>query len=397
MPGCGNLKSFSEPVDAIIYGRDLKAEGEAIGNEERFDKIRYYLRHSSYPQGADRSEKSRLRSAATHYKLLGGHDGSPERLMLKEKEVISDPQTQEEIAKQVHEQAHGGINKVTAVIATKYHWVRIKETVNHVIKNCPECKDPSKVSILRSDSTRQSRHQSQDEGIPHHPKQEVLTPPLNGIASTHDQQTQSLDDLTSELTSHHDDLTPQHDDMSTHPDLDPSHIDPRDFDMNHHVSLAQDHTLSTHDDLAYDDEMAIDPQIMEQLQAQLASENYPHDQHHHHSLFPQTGLPQYVDASQLQHHRDTHDFSVAADPHQFTTDAQTNQFSNDHANQFVHDPATAMMAQHPSHHQSHHDQMMGDDDDGQNGTGVGGLNNMQGMQRGLLLDYINSDGTFHKQ
>lgn len=40
VPGCGNLKSFEEPIDAIIYGRDLKAEGEDVASEERFDKIR---------------------------------------------------------------------------------------------------------------------------------------------------------------------------------------------------------------------------------------------------------------------------------------------------------------------------------------------------------------------
>ena len=126
VPACGNLKSFDEPIDAIIYGRDLKAEGEDVASEERFDKIRYYLRHSLYPQGADRSEKSRLRSAATHYRLIPADNGVPEKLMLKKKEVISDPQTQLDIAKQAHLLAHGGINKTTAAISTKYHWIRIK-------------------------------------------------------------------------------------------------------------------------------------------------------------------------------------------------------------------------------------------------------------------------------
>ena len=61
--------------------------------------------------------------------------------MLKDKEVVSDPQRQYEIARQVHAQQHGGINKTTATIAEKYHWVRIKETVSLVIKNCPDCKE----------------------------------------------------------------------------------------------------------------------------------------------------------------------------------------------------------------------------------------------------------------
>ncbi|KAL8751222.1 MAG: hypothetical protein Q9184_006134 [Pyrenodesmia sp. 2 TL-2023] len=141
---CGNLRSHpDELVDAIIYGRDLGPEGEDFVSEERFDKIRFYLKHGKYPNGADRAEKSRLRSAATHYKLLPAEDGSDsgERLMLKDKEVVSDPQRQYEIARHVHALQHGGINKTTATIAEKYHWVRIKETVSLVIKNCPDCKE----------------------------------------------------------------------------------------------------------------------------------------------------------------------------------------------------------------------------------------------------------------
>lgn len=153
----GNLRSSpNELVDAIIYGRDLGPEGEDFVSEERFDKIRFYLKHGKYPNGADRAEKSRLRSAATHYKLLPAEDedevGSGkdnERLMLKDKEVVADPQRQYEIARQVHAAQHGGINKTTATIAEKHHWVRIKETVSLVIKNCPDCKDASKVPIVR--------------------------------------------------------------------------------------------------------------------------------------------------------------------------------------------------------------------------------------------------------
>ena len=146
--GCGNLKSYPhELVDAIIYGRELGPEAEDYVSEERFEKIRFYLKEGKYPLGADRAEKSRLRSAATHYKLLPAEDEADrgredsERLMLKDKEVISDPKRQYDIARSVHQQSHGGINKTTATIAEKYHWVRIKETVSLVIKNCHECKD----------------------------------------------------------------------------------------------------------------------------------------------------------------------------------------------------------------------------------------------------------------
>jgi len=144
--GCGYLKSYPDhPVDAIIYGRDLTADGDEDVTEERFDKIKYYVRHGKYPNGADRAEKSRLRSAATHYKLIPATDNEPERLMLKDKEVVAEADRQMEIARQFHiRHNHGGINKTTASLAEKYHWIRIKETVSHVIRVCPECNESAK-------------------------------------------------------------------------------------------------------------------------------------------------------------------------------------------------------------------------------------------------------------
>lgn len=147
--GCGNLKSYpDELVDALIFGRDLGGEKDDQQVEERFDKIRFYLRTGTYPAGADRAEKSRLRSAATHYKLAEGTsvDGLEDRLMLKGKEVVADPYKQSEIAQKLHQINHGGINKTTAAIAEQYHWVRIKETVSAIIRNCSECKEtPSRI------------------------------------------------------------------------------------------------------------------------------------------------------------------------------------------------------------------------------------------------------------
>ena len=140
--GCGNLKSYPDQlIDAIIFGRDLGGEGDEMVSEERFDKIRYYLKTGTYPNGSDRAEKSRLRSAATHYRLIPTPDEDEEdKLMLKGKEVVSDPNRQYDIARRVHLNGHGGINKTTASIADKYHWVRIKETVSIAIRNCAECK-----------------------------------------------------------------------------------------------------------------------------------------------------------------------------------------------------------------------------------------------------------------
>ncbi|KAI1822581.1 hypothetical protein F4861DRAFT_382925 [Xylaria intraflava] len=166
--GCGNLKSYPERlVDAIIYGRDLGTDAGEGGDpllvsEERFDRIKFYLKYGRYPNGSDRAEKSRLRSAATHYKLLDN-----DVLMLKGKEVISDPVRQMAVARKTHgEGGHAGINKTTSVIAEKYHWSRIKETVSDVIRTCDQCKDLGKTPSIQNQNQNQSQIQTQDQSQP---------------------------------------------------------------------------------------------------------------------------------------------------------------------------------------------------------------------------------------
>ena len=287
VPGCGNLRSFGEPVDAIIYGRDLKSDSDNVVAEERFDKIRYYLRHSLYPQGADRSEKSRLRSAATHYKLVGGADGVPERLMLKDKEVISDPQLQYEIARDIHNQTHGGINKTTASIAIQYHWVRIKETVSHVIKNCPECKDSNKAPPLRSDSFRNTRSRAREE--------------MNLLANSAQRSPES------ELVA----MT-----------MDQSHLNGFGATTQLMPSRNDDAMRGANDLAAYDD-MAIDPQIMEQLQAQLVSE-YQQQQ----DPFAHAGLAEFTNAQHLAQHGHTGDAFDDPQTEHFLTNANVDMMDH---------------------------------------------------------------------
>jgi hypothetical protein len=164
--GCGNLKSYPDQlIDAIIFGRELGGEGDEMVSEERFDKIRYYLKTGTYPNGSDRAEKSRLRSAATHYRLIPTlEEGEEDKLMLKGKEVVSDPHKQYDIARAVHSVGHGGINKTTASIAEKFHWVRIKETVSAAIRNCPECKDTNAPKPpTASTNSRRSAPRDSDE------------------------------------------------------------------------------------------------------------------------------------------------------------------------------------------------------------------------------------------
>ena len=53
----------------------------------------------------------------------------------------------------MHNENHAGINKTTAVIAEKYHWVRIKETVNLMIRNCKDCKvNDAKATGMRGEA-----------------------------------------------------------------------------------------------------------------------------------------------------------------------------------------------------------------------------------------------------
>lgn len=51
------VKNFDQPVDAIIYGRELADKTVAESSAYRFDKIRYYLETGKYPATADRQEK----------------------------------------------------------------------------------------------------------------------------------------------------------------------------------------------------------------------------------------------------------------------------------------------------------------------------------------------------
>ncbi|PGH27565.1 hypothetical protein AJ80_00807 [Polytolypa hystricis UAMH7299] len=276
VPGCANLRSYpNQLIDAIIYGRDLGPEGEDYVSEERFDKIRYYLKHSKYPSGADRAEKSRLRSAATHYKLVGGLNGEPEKLMLKDKEVVSDPQQQYEIARQIHLQQHGGINKTTATIALKYHWVRIKETVSMVIKNCPQCKESPKAPVASmegSGSRREKASSSRDRTL-------NLSP--NGFDTPPDQ------------------LVP-------------------DTQYDKDIPFGAPHPQMLHgpvDSITDYADLPLDPQIMDDIQQHL-----PAFQHHggvdpyaSTGLHDPHGIPNDFDPAHMQHHDHTNDYKLMED------------------------------------------------------------------------------------
>jgi GNAT superfamily N-acetyltransferase len=293
--GAGNLKSYpGQLIDAIMYGRDLGPEGTDFVSEERFDKIAFYLRYGKYPAGADRAEKSRLRSAATHYKLLDN-----DKLMLKDKEVIADPTKQYEIARNVHVLQHGGINKTTATIAEKYHWVRIKETVSLVIRNCTECKELGKSPVVRADGVNLAPRRApgqggvsaagrilslphaEDSAFPNHQPQQQHDHPHQ----QHHQTSVSPQVLNRSLPG-----SVQNTNSHSHPDQ-----------LRHSsIPIAQMQSAHTHPSNRHqqqqqnirEDYMPLDPQIMEDVRNQLGTYNqHAHNDHEHSPTFaPHDGL-----------------------------------------------------------------------------------------------------------
>ncbi|KAI0122071.1 hypothetical protein F4814DRAFT_198034 [Daldinia grandis] len=268
--GCGNLKSYPDRlIDAIIYGRDLgPGAGEGNGepllvSEERFDKIK-------------------LRSAATHYKLLDN-----DVLMLKDKEVISDPIRQMDISRRLHEVGgHAGINKTTATIAEKYHWSRIKETVSDVIRTCEQCKEASKTPSIQN-PIRRLNVNSDNATIGVSPISSILSPVLapgsRGVDAT-DRVLELPPPIHSELPTL---VGPQH------PYARPSDITSL---LNPPMQTLSDATLQPHHHLLqtqlHHDSAAtlaslheatnmyhpIDPQII----SQSAHHHQPESHHHHH-------------------------------------------------------------------------------------------------------------------
>ncbi|TAQ88723.1 hypothetical protein B7494_g2972 [Chlorociboria aeruginascens] len=273
--GAGNLKSYpGQFIDAIIYGRELGSENEDFVSEERFDKIKFYLKFGKYPNGADRAEKSRLRSAATHYKLLEN-----DKLMLKDKEVISDPQRQYEIARNVHIQQHGGINKTTATIAEKFHWVRIKETVSLVIRNCAECKELGKTPTVRPDGIIPRRPNMGQTGVSAAGRILSLTHPHSASEFSHSHPTEPATSVSPQVLNRT--LPPSHS-QDSHT-LQSTSQQLQQEQQRHFPAPVAQMSDPTHSHQSMQDTyMPLDPQIMEDVRNHLGSFNQAHDESHHH-------------------------------------------------------------------------------------------------------------------
>jgi hypothetical protein len=169
-------------------------------------------------------------------------------------------------------QTHAGINKTTAVIATKYHWVRIKETVGQVIKNCPECKDAAKAPPAHRDPGEKSKKEDARSSI-------LGSGNLAG---------------DSRFTTSHGHALNDH-------AFGKRDIFAGQSQQTMHNSLAQ---------LGDYGGMSIDPQIMAQLTSQLD----PPFQHPGHT-YTQAGLPDFGRSSQIHHDSDRDAYHTAADDH----------------------------------------------------------------------------------
>lgn len=363
--GCGNLKSYPDQlIDAIIYGRDLGPEGEDFVSEERFDKIKFYLKTGKYPNGADRAEKSRLRSAATHYKLLEN-----DKLMLKDKEVISDPQRQYEIARQTHALQHGGINKTTATIAESFHWVRIKETVSLVIRNCTECKELGKTLPLRADSMT-SRRQGPLQGrlLSLSDQQSSQNPHSSSVP---DAYADPFGDTSTQLDSpasldHALQPSVHSQTRSQHSPLRHQHHSPPMAQMQHHLPSDNDY-------------MPLDPQIMEDVRTHLGGYNsHIQSQVHAHTVNPSINIDKYSSnpygsphhhqhQNQSLHHADqsllhSNNF-LHLDPHTHEEHPHLSSHSHSHQHLSDHHHTSHLVADNDQdHHSSVQDHVIENDD-----------------------------------
>ncbi|GCE97486.1 hypothetical protein ZYGM_002301 [Zygosaccharomyces mellis] len=166
LPESGILKGFDVPVNSFIYGQQFThitkhmdvvkvKDTERKDEIAKYERLKHYILTGTYPPSCDRNEKARIRVNAKHHTLVNG------RLYTKGREVILEPQRQQEIALDMHLLDHPGINKLTTQIVEKYHWKGIKSTVCQTIANCPACRfrhpDGVGVVVAPSSPVKQAR------------------------------------------------------------------------------------------------------------------------------------------------------------------------------------------------------------------------------------------------
>ncbi|SCU99778.1 LAME_0G05424g1_1 [Lachancea meyersii CBS 8951] len=162
LPESAILKGCDVPVDSFIYAKEFTHVSKSIDllNEPnkhfaKYERLRYYLESGNYPDYCDRNEKARLRASAKYHMIQNG------KLMRQGREVVYDPEKQLEVAFEVHQISHQGINKVTTIIAERYHWKGIKNTVARIVAACPLCKNQQQDDlgiVVEAGSPQQQAH-----------------------------------------------------------------------------------------------------------------------------------------------------------------------------------------------------------------------------------------------
>ncbi|SCV03654.1 LANO_0G05446g1_1 [Lachancea nothofagi CBS 11611] len=162
LPESAILKGCDVPIDSFIYAKEFTHVSKSIDilNEPnkhfaKYERLRYYLETGKYPEYCDRTEKARLRASAKYHIVQNG------KLMRQGREVVYDPEKQLEVAFEVHQVAHQGINKVTTTIAERYHWKGIKTTVARIVAACPLCKNQHQDDlgiVVEAGSPQQQAH-----------------------------------------------------------------------------------------------------------------------------------------------------------------------------------------------------------------------------------------------
>lgn len=176
LPESAILKGCDVPVDSFIYAKEFTHVSKSINllNEPnkhfaKYERLRFYLETGKYPDYCDRNEKARLRASAKYHSVQNG------KLMRQGREVVYDPEKQLEVAFEVHQVSHQGINKVTTKIAERYHWKGIKNTVARIVGACPLCKNQHQDDlgiVVEAGSPQQQAHMiMHDNGDVDHPSQ----------------------------------------------------------------------------------------------------------------------------------------------------------------------------------------------------------------------------------
>lgn len=270
----GILKGHDTAVDALMYGRELVSVSETLMGAYRFDKIKFYLETGKYPAMADRQEKSRLRSSASHYRLENGV------LMLRDKEVVSDPVRQLQICTEIHMATHGGINKTTSAVTEKYHWTRIKDTVLAAVKNCAACRESAKEEVVMKlpAAPLLSKRLSFSTYPRHSLRESHLGPDLGPDLSVDHHSAKVAPHDTHEPSDHHHQQHHHH-----HPHHDGHHRTESGSESPAAASASDSFALSNRDDLLPHDLAAIDDGLIAVVEAaQKRHRSSDALLHHHH-------------------------------------------------------------------------------------------------------------------